>query len=51
MAVRQDTIFERFLAPIFQHFLIDQEAMEQFYRSIGLGKDLRSPQKPPFNLS
>jgi ubiquinone/menaquinone biosynthesis C-methylase UbiE len=34
MAVRQDTIFERFLAPIFQHFLIDQEAMEQFYRSI-----------------
>lgn len=34
MAVRQDTIFERFLAPIFQHFLIDQAAMERFYRSI-----------------
>jgi ubiquinone/menaquinone biosynthesis C-methylase UbiE len=34
MAVRKDTIFERFLAPIFQNFLIDQAAMEQFYRSI-----------------
>ncbi|MGB3534706.1 MAG: methyltransferase domain-containing protein [Microcoleaceae cyanobacterium] len=34
MAVGQDTIFERFLAPIFQNLLIDPEAMDQFYRSI-----------------
>ncbi len=34
MAVGKDTIFERFLAPIFQHLLIDAEAMDRFYRSI-----------------
>ncbi|MGB3401646.1 MAG: class I SAM-dependent methyltransferase [Microcoleaceae cyanobacterium] len=34
MAVGKDTIFERFLAPIFQHFLIDRDAMDRFYRSI-----------------
>jgi ubiquinone/menaquinone biosynthesis C-methylase UbiE len=38
MAVRKDTIFERFLAPIFQNFLIDQDAMEQFHRSIDWDK-------------
>lgn len=34
MAVRKDTIFERFLAPIFQNFLIDRDATDRFYRSI-----------------
>lgn len=33
MAVRKDTIFERFLSPVFQLF-IDREGLEQFYRSI-----------------
>ncbi|MBD2069783.1 class I SAM-dependent methyltransferase [Leptolyngbya sp. FACHB-671] len=34
MAVRSDTLFERFLAPIFKNFLIDREALTQFYKSI-----------------
>jgi ubiquinone/menaquinone biosynthesis C-methylase UbiE len=34
MAVRKDTIFERFLAPIFQNFLIDQNELRRFYESI-----------------
>jgi len=33
MAVRKDTIFERFLSPVVQLF-IDREGLEQFYRSI-----------------
>jgi len=33
MAVRKDTIFERFLAPIFQNFLIDRDALTQYYKS------------------
>ncbi|MBI4779975.1 MAG: methyltransferase domain-containing protein [Oscillatoriophycideae cyanobacterium NC_groundwater_1537_Pr4_S-0.65um_50_18] len=33
MAVRKDTIFERFLAPIFQNFLIDREALTRYYKS------------------
>lgn len=33
MAVRKDTIFERFLSPVLQLF-IDREELEQFYRSI-----------------
>lgn len=34
MTSRKDTIFERFLAPIFQNFLIDQQALKQFYEAI-----------------
>jgi ubiquinone/menaquinone biosynthesis C-methylase UbiE len=34
MAVRKDTIFERFLAPVFKTFLIDQEGLRRFYESI-----------------
>ena len=34
MAVRKDTIFERFLAPIFKHLLIDREELQRFYASI-----------------
>lgn len=34
MAVQDDTLFERFLAPIFNNFLIDREAIMQFYKSI-----------------
>jgi ubiquinone/menaquinone biosynthesis C-methylase UbiE len=34
MAVRKDTLFERFLAPIFQHFLIDRDKVLQYYKSI-----------------
>ena len=34
MAVRKDTIFERFLAPVFKTFLIDQEGLRRFYDSI-----------------
>jgi ubiquinone/menaquinone biosynthesis C-methylase UbiE len=33
MAVRRDTIFEQFLAPIVKNFLIDREAMRAFYES------------------
>ncbi|MEP0873041.1 class I SAM-dependent methyltransferase [Trichocoleus desertorum AS-A10] len=33
MAVRKDTIFERFLSPVLQLF-IDRDGLEQFYRSI-----------------
>ncbi|MBW4661459.1 MAG: class I SAM-dependent methyltransferase [Drouetiella hepatica Uher 2000/2452] len=33
MAVRKDTIFERFLAPIFQNFLIDRDALMRYYKS------------------
>ncbi|XGV96674.1 MAG: class I SAM-dependent methyltransferase [Leptolyngbya sp. BL-A-14] len=34
MAVRKDTIFERFLAPVFKTFLLDQEGLRRFYESI-----------------
>ncbi|UBF25475.1 class I SAM-dependent methyltransferase [Kovacikia minuta CCNUW1] len=34
MAVRKDTIFERFLAPIFKNFLINQDEMRRLYESI-----------------
>lgn len=34
MAVRKDTIFERFLAPVVKTFLIDQEGLRRFYESI-----------------
>ena len=34
MAVRKDTIFERFLAPVVKTFLIDQEGLRRFYDSI-----------------
>jgi ubiquinone/menaquinone biosynthesis C-methylase UbiE len=33
MASRQDTLFDRFLAPVFQ-LLIDQDALQQFYQGI-----------------
>jgi ubiquinone/menaquinone biosynthesis C-methylase UbiE len=33
MAVRKDTFFERFLAPIFQNFLIDRDAITRYYKS------------------
>lgn len=33
MATRKDTIFEQFLAPIFNHFLLDRDAMRAFYKS------------------
>jgi ubiquinone/menaquinone biosynthesis C-methylase UbiE len=33
MAVRKDTLFEKFLAPIFKNFLIDTEQLERYYRS------------------
>lgn len=33
MTVQKDTLFERFLAPIFQHFLIDREALLQYRNS------------------
>ena len=34
MAVRKDTIYEKFLSPLVNNFLIDQEAMKRFYGSI-----------------
>lgn len=34
MAVRKDTIFERFLAPIVKNFLIDRDGLQRFYESI-----------------
>ncbi len=34
MAVRKDTIFERFLAPVFNTFLIDHSELKRFYESI-----------------
>jgi ubiquinone/menaquinone biosynthesis C-methylase UbiE len=34
MAVRKDTLFERFLAPIFRTFLVDQDAIRRFSDSI-----------------
>ncbi|MGA7934212.1 MAG: methyltransferase domain-containing protein [Kovacikia sp.] len=34
MAVRKDTIFERFLAPIVNNFLINQDELRRFYESI-----------------
>lgn len=34
MAARKDTIFERFLAPIFNNFLINREELKRFYESI-----------------
>ena len=34
MALRKDTIFERFLAPVVKTFLIDQEGLRRFYESI-----------------
>lgn len=33
MTVRKETLFEQFLAPVFQHVLIDQEALMAYYRS------------------
>jgi ubiquinone/menaquinone biosynthesis C-methylase UbiE len=33
MTASKDTIFERFLAPIFQNFLIDRDALRQYYNS------------------
>jgi len=33
MAPRKDTLFEAVLAPLFQHFLIDQDALMAYYRS------------------
>ncbi|MBD2463248.1 class I SAM-dependent methyltransferase [Oscillatoria sp. FACHB-1407] len=33
MAIRKDTIFERFLAPIFKNFLIDRDALTRYYHS------------------
>ncbi|GAB4386023.1 MAG: class I SAM-dependent methyltransferase [Elainellaceae cyanobacterium] len=33
MAVRKDTIFERFLSPIFSTFLIDREALQKYRQS------------------
>jgi ubiquinone/menaquinone biosynthesis C-methylase UbiE len=34
MAVRKDTIFERFLAPVFDTFLIDHNELRRFHESI-----------------
>lgn len=33
MTVQQNTLFERFLAPIFQHFLLDREALLRYRNS------------------
>jgi ubiquinone/menaquinone biosynthesis C-methylase UbiE len=34
MPTRTDTLFERFLAPVFRTFLMNQEELERFYRSL-----------------
>ncbi|MDX2230308.1 MAG: class I SAM-dependent methyltransferase [Leptolyngbyaceae cyanobacterium bins.349] len=34
MPARTDTIFERFLAPLFQTFLMNQDELERFYKSL-----------------
>ncbi|MBF2026126.1 MAG: methyltransferase domain-containing protein [Oscillatoriales cyanobacterium C42_A2020_001] len=34
MSTRSDTLFERFLAPVFRTFLINQDEMQQLYKSI-----------------
>jgi ubiquinone/menaquinone biosynthesis C-methylase UbiE len=34
MSVRQDTIFQQFLVPLFENVLVDQEALKQFKHSI-----------------
>ncbi|MBF2021568.1 MAG: methyltransferase domain-containing protein [Hydrococcus sp. C42_A2020_068] len=39
MAVRRDTIWERFLKPIFQLFLIDEDKLLQLYKSIDWEKE------------
>jgi ubiquinone/menaquinone biosynthesis C-methylase UbiE len=47
MAVPKDTVFERFLSPIFNHFLIDREALEHYAKSIDWqeeGDRLSNPQ-------
>lgn len=33
MTVRKDTLFERFLAPVFEHWLIDRAALMAYYHS------------------
>jgi ubiquinone/menaquinone biosynthesis C-methylase UbiE len=39
MAVGQDTIWERFLKPIFQTFLIDEDKLSQLHKSINWEKE------------
>jgi ubiquinone/menaquinone biosynthesis C-methylase UbiE len=39
MAVRKDTLFERFLAPIFKNFLIDKDKLLQYYKSVDWDKE------------
>ena len=39
MSVHQDTIFQKFLAPLFGNFLVDQEAMKTFKQSIDWDKE------------
>ncbi|WP_413162826.1 class I SAM-dependent methyltransferase [Capilliphycus salinus ALCB114379] len=39
MSVRKDTIFQQFLAPLFENFLIDGEALKQFKQSINWEKE------------
>lgn len=39
MAVRKDTLFERFLAPIFKNFLIDRDKLLQYYNRIDWDKE------------
>lgn len=46
MAVRNDTIFEQFLAPIFKNFLIDQDALRQQYESIDWQSEIDRLQQP-----
>lgn len=48
MAVQSDTLFERFLAPIFKNFLIDREAIMQFYKSIDWDVERDRLQQPDF---
>jgi ubiquinone/menaquinone biosynthesis C-methylase UbiE len=48
MAVQSDTLFERFLAPIFKTFLIDREAIMQFYKSIDWDVERDRLEQPDF---
>ncbi|WP_275670294.1 MULTISPECIES: hypothetical protein [Okeania] len=43
MAVKKNTKYEKFLAPLVSNFLIYQEAMELFRNSMMLGGIKRSP--------
>lgn len=49
MATGKDTIFERFLAPIFENFLIDRDALSQYHNSKDWEKESDRFRQPNFH--